>query len=63
MSINELVKPKAKGRKSKKPDNTMLLTLYQCQTAKELAEEYGVAESTMYAWIKEAREALMQENN
>lgn len=58
MSIQELVKPKAKGRPSNRPDNTWLLTLYQNTTATALAEQFKVSRSTIYAWIKEAREEL-----
>lgn len=58
MSNNELLKSKAKGRKSKMPDSKFLLMLYQNQTAAELAKEFNVAESTIRAWIKIARDSL-----
>lgn len=60
MSIEELTKPKAKGRPSNRPDNTWLLTLYQNTTATELAKQFKVGRSTIYAWIKEAREELTE---
>ncbi len=58
MSTAELIKAKPKGRPSNKPDSTWLLTLYQGATAAELAKQYNVSRSTIFAWIKEAREEL-----
>ena len=58
MSIEELTKAKPKGRPSNKPDSKWLLGLYQSTTATELAKQFNVSRSTLYAWIKEAREEL-----
>lgn len=45
------------GRPSKKPSIEMLNMLYQSMTAKEIAEKYGVTESTVRSWIARARKA------
>lgn len=42
---------KTRGRVSKRPSESELSTLYQKMTAKEIAEHYGVAHSTVRAWI------------
>ncbi len=43
------------GRPSKKPPIEVLGLLYQNMTAKEIANEYGVTESTVRSWIARAR--------
>lgn len=45
------------GRPSKRPDLQMLAMLYEQMTAKEIAEKYGVKESTVRSWIARARKA------
>lgn len=46
---------KQSGRKSKKPLKAELEMLYSQMSAKEVAEHYGVAESTVRKWIGEYR--------
>lgn len=43
------------GRPSKRPSVEMLNMLYQNMTAKQIADEYGVKESTVRSWIARAR--------
>lgn len=60
--VNELLAPKRKGRPQAKnrPAGEMLLTLYQTQTAPELAKLYGVSKQTIYSWIREAKDELLE---
>lgn len=51
------IKPKKGGRPSKRPNLQMLTMLYEQMTAKEIAEKYGVKESTVRSWIARARKA------
>lgn len=51
------IKTKKGGRPSKRPDLQMLAMLYKQMTAKEIAEKYGVKESTVRSWIARARKA------
>lgn len=51
------IKTKKGGRPSKRPDLQMLAMLYEQMTAKEIAEKYGVKESTVRSWIARARKA------
>lgn len=53
MSINEV--KKVRGRVSKKPTEAELAELYQKMTAREVAEHYGVAHSTVRAWLASYR--------
>lgn len=46
---------KQSGRKSKKPSKEELEMLYSQMSAREIAEHYGVAESTVRKWIGEYR--------
>jgi transposase len=46
---------KKSGRVSKKSDESELAAKYAVMTAKELAEEYGVAEITVRRWIAHYR--------
>lgn len=43
------------GRPSKRPSNEQLALLYQANTAKAIAEKYGVSEYTVRNWIAKAR--------
>ena len=58
VNVTDLIKSKAKGRPSKRPDSVWLLTLYQSSTAEQLAKEFKVSRSTIFAWVKEAKEEL-----
>lgn len=49
MPLKEL--KKATGRLSKRPAEAELSAMYQKMTAKEIAEHYGVATSTVKGWI------------
>lgn len=56
---------KKRGRKSKRPadlSDERLLLLYSVNSARELAEEFGCAESTMKAWIKKAKDHEEERN-
>lgn len=46
---------KQSGRKSKKPTQSELEMLYSQMSAREVAEHYGVAESTVRKWIGDYR--------
>ena len=46
---------KQSGRKSKKPSKVELEMLYSQMSAREVAEHYEVAESTVRKWIGEYR--------
>ena len=46
---------KQSGRKSKKPSKVELEMLYSQMSGREVAEQYGVAESTVRKWIGEYR--------
>lgn len=50
-----MVKEKKSGRMSQIPDESELVAKYAVMTAKELAEEYGVAEITVRRWIARYR--------
>lgn len=43
------------GRPTNRPDTETLAKLYDNMKAKEIAEKYGVSESTVRAWITRAR--------
>lgn len=45
------------GRPTKKPSLEMLAMLYEQMTAKEIAEQYGVKESTVRSWLWSYRKA------
>lgn len=45
------IQAKPKGKQSKRPPVEELAKLYATMTAKEVAEHYGVATSTVKAWI------------
>ena len=49
---------KRKGRKPKRPSNYEIKLYYidLNMTAKECAEKWNVKESTVYRWVREARE-------
>lgn len=49
------IAPKKKGRPSNRPSDEELAMLYSGMTAKELAEHYGVAVSTVKSWIASIR--------
>lgn len=49
MPLKEL--KKMRGKPSKRPTEQELSALYVKMTAKEVAEHYGVAASTVRAWI------------
>lgn len=49
MSINDV--KKNRGKVSKRPAEAELSAMYQEKTAKEIAHHYGVADSTVRAWI------------
>lgn len=57
----EIIRKKS-GRPSKRPSSYELNLKYQAMTAKELAEEYGVKESTVRSWIRLARKEAEVEN-
>lgn len=42
---------KKRGRKSRRPSQKELETLYSGMTAKEVGQHYGVAEQTVYQWL------------
>lgn len=42
---------KVGGRPTKRPSAEVLCEMYKVHTAKEIAEEYGVAISTVRSWI------------
>ena len=65
MTVAQLIAPKKKGRPTapNRPNAEWLLTMYQSATATELAKEYKVSKQTIYTWIREAREELLQKNN
>lgn len=48
---------KKSGRPTKKPSLEMLAMLYEHMTAKEIAEKYGVKESTVRSWLWNYRRA------
>ena len=55
---------KQSGRKSKKPTEAELEMLYSQMSAREVAEHYGVAESTVRKWIgKYRKESKNAEEN
>lgn len=43
------------GRPTKRPSAEQLAILYETGTAKDIAEEYGVAVSTVRGWIRKVR--------
>lgn len=49
MLLKEL--KKTRGKKSKRPSEKELFELYAKMTAQEVADHYGVAASTVRAWI------------
>ena len=52
---------KNNGRPSKRPPESVLAQEYAEHTAKEIAEKYGVAESTVKRWISNYRKADRKE--
>ncbi len=53
---------KQKGKPSKRPSVEELAKLYSKMTAKEVAEHYGVAPSTVRAWIAHYRKQEVTNN-
>lgn len=49
-----------KKSRSKAPADEQLLTDYASMTAKEIGDKYGAAESTVRAWIREARKRMKE---
>ena len=60
MKKENLLFVKKSGRPSNKPDDEMLLTLYQTMTAAQIAKTYGVAVSTVKGWIRSARKKIIE---
>lgn len=59
-----MITHKKKGRPTNRPDAGVLTALYKDHTAREIAEQYGVAITTVQAWITRYRkepETAMQE--
>lgn len=54
---------KQKGKPSKRPPVEELAKMYSKMTAKEVAELYGVAPSTVRAWIAYYRKQEVTEND
>lgn len=57
------LKAKTKGKPSKRPPVEELAELYSKMTAKEVAEHYGVAASTVRAWIAYYRKQEVADND
>ena len=60
MPLKEL--KKTRGKPSKRPPEKELSELYAKMTAKEVAEHYGVAPSTVRAWIAHYRKQEVTNN-
>ena len=52
---------KKNGRPSVRPDLQTLSMLYQTMTAKEIAHQYNVSESTVRSWVSRARKQQERE--
>ena len=52
---------KKNGRPSVRPDLSTLSMLYQTMTAKEIAQQYNVSESTVRSWVSRARKQQERE--
>ena len=52
---------KKNGRPTKRPDLQLLSMLYQTMTAKEIAQQYCVSESTVRSWVSRARKQQERE--
>ena len=52
---------KKNGRPSVRPDLATLSMLYQTMTAKEIAHQYNVSESTVRSWVSRARKQQERE--
>ncbi len=54
---------KTKGRPTKRPPEKELAELYKIHTAKEIAEQYGVAYGTVKAWISYYRKQEVRKDD
>lgn len=61
MPLREL--KKTRGKQSKRPPEHELSELYAKMTAKEVAEHYGVATSTVKSWIAYYRKQEVAHGN
>ena len=61
MPLKEL--KKTRGKPSKRPPEQELSELYAKMTAKEVAKHYGVADSTVRAWIAYYRKQEAKNND
>lgn len=55
-------KKKKGGRPSNRPPLDELQRLYADKTAREIAEQYGVKESTVRSWITRARREVAHDS-
>ena len=53
-----MLQQKQKGRVSKKPEIEVLSELYKRMTAKQIAEQFHVSDSTVRHWISNYRKQL-----
>jgi len=61
MSLEEV--KKKRGKPSKRPTEAELAELYARMTAKQVAEHYGVATSTVKTWIAYYRKQEVKTND
>lgn len=59
--IESVLDKKIGGRPSKYPGAEVILSQYADHSASELGKKYGVAMSTVQAWVRKARSELKNE--